>query len=149
MKTEGGLLWACKNYDGDVMSDMLGSAYGSLAMMTSVLVSPQGYYEFEASHGTVQKHYYKYQKGERTSSNSMALIFAWTGCLKKRGELDQTPEVVEFAKKLEEAALETVEEGIMTGDLMVVATPNPKNRNVSTEEFIAEVAEKLKKKVFD
>lgn len=146
MKNEGGLLWACKNYDGDVMSDMLGSAYGSLAMMTSVLVSPQGYYEFEASHGTVQKHYYKYLKGERTSSNSMALIFAWTGCLKKRGELDQTPEVVDFAKKLEEAALETVEDGIMTGDLMAVATPNPKNKNVSTEEFIAKVAEKLKKK---
>ena len=146
MKTEGGMLWACKNYDGDVMSDMLGSAYGSLAMMTSVLVSPQGYYEFEASHGTVQKHYYKYLKGEKTSSNSMALIFAWTGCLKKRGELDQTPEVVEFAKKLEEAALETVEAGVMTGDLMTVATPDPKNRNVSTEEFIVEVAEKLKKK---
>jgi len=147
MKTEGGMLWACKNYDGDVMSDMLGSAYGSLAMMTSVLVSPQGYYEFEASHGTVQKHYYKYLKGERTSSNSMALIFAWTGCLKKRGELDQTQEVVEFAKKLEEAALETVEDGIMTGDLMAVATPDPKNKNVSTEEFIAEVAKKLKKKL--
>jgi isocitrate dehydrogenase len=128
------------------MSDMLGSAYGSLAMMTSVLVSPQGYYEFEASHGTVQKHYYKYMKGEKTSSNSMALIFAWTGCLKKRGELDQTPEVVEFATKLEAAALETVEAGFMTGDLMAVATPDPKNKNVSTEEFIAEVAETLKKK---
>jgi isocitrate dehydrogenase len=114
--------------------------------MTSVLVSPQGYYEFEASHGTVQKHYYKYLKGEKTSSNSMALIFAWTGCLKKRGELDQTPEVVEFATKLEAAALETVEAGIMTGDLMSVATPDPKNKKVSTEEFIAEVAEKLKKK---
>ena len=147
MKTEGGLLWACKNYDGDVMSDMLGSAYGSLAMMTSVLVSPQGYYEFEASHGTVQKHYYKYLKGEKTSSNSMALIFAWTGCLRKRGELDKTPEVVDFAKKLEEAALETVESGIMTGDLMVVATPDPKNKKVDTEEFIAEMAKRLKKKL--
>jgi isocitrate dehydrogenase len=147
MKTEGGMLWACKNYDGDVMSDMLGSSYGSLAMMTSVLVSPQGYYEFEASHGTVQKHYYKYLKGEKTSSNSMALIFAWTGCLRKRGELDKTPEVVEFAEKLEEAALETVEDGVMTGDLMIVATPDPKNRKVYTEEFIAEVAKKLQKKL--
>jgi isocitrate dehydrogenase len=147
MKTEGGLLWACKNYDGDVMSDMLGSAYGSLAMMTSVLVSPQGYYEFEASHGTVQKHYYKYLKGEKTSSNSMALIFAWTGCLKKRGDLDKTPEVVEFAKKLEEAALETVESGIMTGDLMLVAKPDSKNRQVYTEEFIVEVAKRLQKKL--
>ncbi len=147
MKTEGGLLWACKNYDGDVMSDMLGSAYGSLAMMTSVLVSPEGYYEFEASHGTVQKHYYKYLKGEKTSSNSMALIFAWTGCLKKRGDLDKTPEVVDFAKKLEEAALETVESGIMTGDLMLVATPDLKNRQVYTEEFIAEVAKRLQKKL--
>jgi len=147
MKTDGGLLWACKNYDGDVMSDMLGSAYGSLAMMTSVLVSPQGYYEFEASHGTVQKHYYNYLKGEKTSSNSMALIFAWTGCLRKRGELDQTPEVVEFAKKLEESALETVESGIMTGDLMLVATPDPKNKKVSTEDFIAEVAKRLQDKL--
>jgi isocitrate dehydrogenase len=147
MKTEGGMLWACKNYDGDVMSDMLGSAYGSLAMMTSVLVSPQGYYEFEASHGTVQKHYYKHLKGEKTSSNSMALIFAWSGCLRKRGELDKTPEIVEFAKKLEEAAVETVESGVMTGDLMLVATPDPKNRKVYTEEFIAEVAKKLREKL--
>ncbi|MDD4307979.1 MAG: NADP-dependent isocitrate dehydrogenase [Thermoplasmata archaeon] len=147
MKTEGGMLWACKNYDGDVMSDMLGSAYGSLAMMTSVLVSPQGFYEFEASHGTVQKHYYKHLKGEKTSSNSMALIFAWTGCLKKRGEIDKTPDVVAFAKKLEEAALETVESGIMTGDLMLVANPDPKNRKVYTEEFIDEIAKKLEKKL--
>jgi len=147
MKTEGGLLWACKNYDGDVMSDMLGSSYGSLAMMTSVLVSPQGFYEFEASHGTVQKHYYKYLKGEKTSSNSMALIFAWSGCLRKRGELDKTPEVVDFATKLEEAAVETVEGGILTGDLMLVATPNPKNKQVTTEEFIAEVAKRLQKKL--
>jgi isocitrate dehydrogenase len=129
------------------MSDMLGSAYGSLAMMTSVLVSPQGYYEFEASHGTVQKHYYKYLKGEKTSSNSMALIFAWTGCLRKRGELDETPEVVEFAKKLEDAALETVESGVMTGDLMLVVTPDPKNRLVYTEDFIVEVAKKLREKL--
>lgn len=147
MKTEGGMLWACKNYDGDVMSDMLGSAYGSLAMMTSVLVSPQGYYEFEASHGTVQKHYYKHLKGEETSSNSMALIFAWTGCLRKRGELDRSPEVVEFAEKLEKAALETVESGTMTGDLLLVASPNPSNKKVSTEEFIEEIAKRLKKKM--
>lgn len=147
MKTDGGLLWACKNYDGDVMSDLLGSAYGSLAMMTSVLVSPQGFYEFEASHGTVQKHYYKHLKGEKTSSNSMALIFAWTGCLIKRGELDNTPEVVDFARKLEQAALETVENGIMTGDLMLVATPNPNNRQVATEEFIDEIAKRLQQKL--
>lgn len=147
MKAEGGMLWACKNYDGDVMSDMLGSAYGSLAMMTSVLVSPQGFYEFEASHGTVQKHYYRYLKGEKTSTNPMALIFAWTGCLKKRGELDQTPEVVEFARKLEDAALETVESGILTSDLMFVAVPDPKNRQVNTEGFIAEVAKRLQMKI--
>jgi isocitrate dehydrogenase len=147
MKSEGGMLWACKNYDGDVMSDMLGSAYGSLAMMTSVLVSPQGFYEFEASHGTVQKHYYKYLKGEETSSNSIALIFAWSGCLKKRGDLDKTPEVIEFARKLEEAALETVEDGIMTGDLVAVAAPSVKNRKVYTEEFIGEVAKRLQKKL--
>ena len=147
MKSEGGMLWACKNYDGDVMSDMLGSAYGSLAMMTSVLVSPEGYFEYEAAHGTVQKHYYKYLKGEKTSSNPMALIFAWTGCLKKRGELDKTPDVVEFAKKLEEASIETVEGGIMTGDLMKVATSNPKNKQVYTEEFIDAIADRLKKKL--
>jgi isocitrate dehydrogenase len=147
MKSEGGMLWACKNYDGDVMSDMLGSAYGSLAMMTSVLVSPEGFFEYEAAHGTVQKHYYKYLKGEKTSSNPMALIFAWTGCLKKRGELDNTPDVVEFAKKLEEASIETVEGGIMTGDLMKVATPNPKNKQVYTEEFIDAIADRLNKKL--
>ena len=147
MKTEGGMLWACKNYDGDVFSDMLGSAYGSLAMMTSVLVSPQGYYEFEASHGTVQKHYYRYLKGEKTSSNPMAIIFAWTGCLRKRGELDQTPEVVAFAEKVEEAALQTVQSGSMTGDLLRVATPAPENKKVNTDEFIAEVANRLKKKL--
>ncbi len=147
MKSEGGLLWACKNYDGDVMSDMLGSAYGSLAMMTSVLVSPQGFYEFEASHGTVQKHYYKHLRGEKTSSNSMALIFAWSGCLRKRGELDKTPEVVNFAGKLENAAIETVEDGVMTGDLMLVANPDPKNRQVFTEEFIDVISNRLKKKL--
>ncbi len=147
MKSEGGLLWAVKNYDGDVMSDMLGSSYGSLALMTSVLVSPEGYFEYEAAHGTVQKHYYKYMKGEKTSSNPMALIFAWTGCLKKRGELDKTPAVVEFAKKLEQAALETIEHGIMTGDLLRVATPSSKNRQVYTKEFIDAVAQHLNKKM--
>jgi isocitrate dehydrogenase len=147
MKSEGGMLWACKNYDGDVMSDMLGSAYGSLAMMTSVLVSPDGYFEYEAAHGTVQKHYYKYLKGEKTSSNPMALIFAWTGALKKRGELDKTPEVAEFAHKLEQASLETIESGIMTGDLLKVATPNPKNKQVNTEEFIDAIADRLREKL--
>jgi len=147
MKSEGGFLWAVKNYDGDVLSDMLGSAYGSLAMMTSVLVSPDGFFEYEAAHGTVQKHYYKYLKGEKTSSNPMALIFAWTGCLKKRGELDKTPDVIEFAQKLEDAAIETVENGIMTGDLLKVAEPNPKNKQVYTEEFIDAIAEHLKKKL--
>jgi len=147
MKSEGGFLWACKNYDGDVMSDMLASAYGSLAMMTSVLVSPEGFYEYEAAHGTVQKHYYKYLKGEKTSSNPMAIIFAWTGCLKKRGELDKTQNVVEFAKKLEEAAKETVEEGFLTGDLMKVATPNPNNKQIYTEEFIDIISNKLEEKI--
>jgi isocitrate dehydrogenase len=147
MKSEGGMLWACKNYDGDVMSDMLGSAYGSLAMMTSVLVSPEGYFEYEAAHGTVQKHYYKYLNGEKTSSNPMALIFAWTGALKKRGELDKNPEVVEFAHKLEQASLEIIESGIMTGDLLRVAIPNPKNKQVYTEEFIDAIANHLKKKM--
>jgi isocitrate dehydrogenase len=147
MKSEGGMLWACKNYDGDVMSDMLGSAYGSLAMMTSVLVSPEGFFEYEAAHGTVQKHYYKYLKGEKTSSNPMALIFAWTGALKKRGELDKTPDVVEFAHKLERASLETIEGGIMTGDILRVAISSPKNRQVYTEEFIDAIADHLKKKI--
>ena len=144
MRSEGGLLWACKNYDGDIMSDMLGSAYGSLAMMTSVLVSPNGFYEFEASHGTVQKHYYKYLKGERTSTNSMALIFAWAGALKKRGELDRTSDIVEFATHLERAAVETVENGIMTADLIRVADQSPKNRQVQTKEFIDVISEQLK-----
>ena len=147
MKSEGGMLWAVKNYDGDVMSDMLGSSFGSLAMMTSVLVSPDGFFEYEAAHGTVQKHYYKYLKGEKTSSNPMALIFAWSGCLRKRGELDKTPEVVDFAKKLEDASLETIESGIMTGDLLRVATPSPKNKQVYTEEFVDAIAKNLQKKM--
>ncbi len=145
IKSEGGMLWACKNYDGDVMSDMLGSAFGSLAMMTSVLVSPDGFFEYEAAHGTVQRHYYKYLKGEKTSSNPMALIFAWTGALKKRGELDKTPEVVTFAEKLENASIKTVENGIMTNDLLKVATPSKKNKMAYTEEFIDAIANNLKK----
>ncbi|MCP4711347.1 MAG: NADP-dependent isocitrate dehydrogenase, partial [Planctomycetes bacterium] len=143
MRSDGGLLWACKNYDGDVMSDMLGSSYGSLAMMTSVLVSPQGHFEYEAAHGTVQKHYYKHLKGEKTSTNSMALIFAWTGALKKRGELDNTPDVVEFAEKLEKTAVETIESGIMTGDLIRVAEENPNNRQVHAVEFIETIAKNM------
>jgi len=147
MRSEGGILWACKNYDGDVMSDMLGSAYGSLAMMSSVLVSPAGQFEYEAAHGTVQKHYYKHLKGEKTSSNPMALIFAWTGALKKRGEFDKTPEVIEFAEKLEQSALETVESGTMTGDLLKIAQPNPNNKLVYTEEFVDEIAKSLRRKI--
>jgi len=146
MRSKGGLLWALKNYDGDVMSDMIASSCGSLAMMTSVLVSPQGYFEYEAAHGTVQKHYYKHIKGEETSSNSMALIFAWTGGLRKRGELDGTPAVVEFADMLEKASLETIESGIMTGDLLAIADQSPNNRKVNTEAFIDAIAENLRKK---
>ena len=118
VRSEGGILWACKNYDGDVMSDMVATAYGSLGLMTSVLVSPDGNYEFEAAHGTVTRHYYKHLKGEETSTNSVATIFAWTGALKKRGELDNTPELTEFAQRLERATVRTIEEGEMTGDLV-------------------------------
>ena len=147
MKTEGGMLWALKNYDGDVMSDMVASACGSLAMMTSVLVSPNGWFEYEAAHGTVQKHYYKHLKGEETSSNSMALIFAWTGGLRKRGELDSTPDVVGFADALEAAALETVEAGVMTGDLLLLADKKPSNRKVNTQDFIDAIAGRIKGKI--
>jgi isocitrate dehydrogenase len=149
MKSEGGMLWALKNYDGDVMSDMIASANGSLAMMTSVLVSPNGWFEFEAAHGTVQKHYYKHLKGEETSSNSMALIFAWSGGLRKRGELDGTPEVIKFAATLEEAAIATVEGGTMTGDLLALAEKKPSNKKVNTEDFIDAIAETLQKKLHD
>ena len=147
MKSEGGMLWALKNYDGDVMSDMIASACGSLAMMTSVLVSPNGWFEFEAAHGTVQKHYYKHLKGEETSSNSMALIFAWTGGLRKRGELDRTPEVIKFADNLEEAAITTVESGTMTGDLLALAEKKASNKKVNTEGFIDAIAATLQKKL--
>ena len=120
MKSNGGMIWACKNYDGDVMSDMVSSAFGSLAMMTSVLVNPDGIYEYEAAHGTVQRHYYKYLKGEETSTNSVATIFAWTGALRKRGELDELPELVRFANKLERATIATIESGKMTNDLALI-----------------------------
>ena len=122
MKAEGGFIWACKNYDGDVMSDMVSSAFGSLAMMTSVLVSPTGVYEYEAAHGTVQRHYYKHLKGEETSTNSVATIFAWTGALRKRGELDNLPELMAFADKLEKATLSTIENGKMTKDLALITS---------------------------
>ena len=144
IKCEGGIVWACKNYDGDVFSDMLSSAFGSLAMMTSVLVSPKGYYEYEAAHGTVQKHYYKYLKGEETSTNSVATIFAWTGALRKRGELDNLPELSAFADKLEKATLDTIESGTMTGDLTRITTlPNPKK--VNSLEFIQAIRANLEK----
>ena len=138
MKSEGGFIWACKNYDGDVMSDMISSAFGSLAMMTSVLVSPDGKYEYEAAHGTVQRHYYKHLKGEETSTNPIATIYAWTGALRKRGELDNIPALGEFADKLEEACIKTIENGEMTKDLALITTlPNPKTLN--TQDFIKAV----------
>ena len=142
MKSEGGYIWACKNYDGDVMSDMISSAFGSLAMMTSVLVSPQGYYEYEAAHGTVQRHYYKHLKGEETSTNSVATIFAWTGALRKRGELDGNKELMEFADKLEKATLDTIESGTMTKDLALITTLENVNA-VNSEGFIKAIAERL------
>lgn len=142
MRSEGGFLWACKNYDGDVMSDMVASASGSLAMMTSVLVSPDGVFEYEAAHGTVQRHYYRYLKGEKTSTNPVALIFAWTGALAKRGELDNTPELTEFAKKLEHAVLAVIEDGCMTGDLARIAQPAAAEV-LDSWQFIDKIAERL------
>ena len=142
MKAEGGFIWACKNYDGDVMSDMVSSAFGSLAMMTSVLVSPQGYYEYEAAHGTVQRHYYKHLKGEETSTNSVATIFAWTGALRKRGELDGNQELMDFADRLEKATIDTIESGKMTKDLaLITSIENPTVLN--SEQFIKAIAELL------
>lgn len=142
MKSEGGYIWACKNYDGDVMSDMVSSAFGSLAMMTSVLVSPDGNYEYEAAHGTVQRHYYKHLKGEETSTNPVATIFAWSGALRKRGELDQNKELIQFAHRLEQATLDTIESGSMTKDLALITTiDNPEVLN--SEAFIKRVQEKL------
>ena len=143
MKAEGGFIWACKNYDGDVMSDMVSSAFGSLAMMTSVLVSPDGTYEYEAAHGTVQRHYYKHLKGQETSTNSVATIFAWSGALRKRGELDGLPELVDFANRLEKATIDTIEAGEMTGDLARITTlENPTTLN--THDFIGAIAGRLK-----
>jgi len=142
MKSEGGYIWACKNYDGDVMSDMISSAFGSLAMMTSVLVSPQGYYEYEAAHGTVQRHYYKHLKGEETSTNSVATIFAWSGALRKRGELDKLPELMEFADKLEHACIKTIEEGKMTKDLALI-TSLKKPTVLNSKGFIQEIRKTL------
>ena len=142
VKAKGGFIWACKNYDGDVMSDMVSSAFGSLAMMTSVLVSPEGVYEYEAAHGTVQRHYYKHLRGEETSTNSVATIFAWTGALRKRGELDGLADLVAFADKLERATLDTIEAGEMTGDLACITTlENPVT--LSTRDFILAIAKRL------
>lgn len=143
VRSEGGYIWACKNYDGDVMSDMVATAYGSLAMMTSVLVSPDGVYEYEAAHGTVQRHYYKHLKGEETSTNSVATLFAWTGALRKRGELDELPELMDFADKLEKATIQTIEEGVMTGDLYLLSKLENKQK-VNTEDFLKAVDERLK-----
>ena len=142
MKSEGGYIWACKNYDGDVMSDMVSSAFGSLAMRTSVLVSPDGYYEYEAAHGTVQRHYYKHLKGEETSTNSVATIFAWSGALRKRGELDGNKELMDFADRLEEATIRTIEEGKMTKDLALITTMEDPTV-LNSEGFIKAIAENL------
>jgi len=142
IRSEGGFVWACKNYDGDVMSDMLSTAFGSLAMMTSVLVSPDGVYEYEAAHGTVQRHYYAHLRGEKTSTNPVATIFAWTGALRKRGELDGIPELCEFAGRLENACVGAIESGVMTKDLYLISTLKNK-RQTDTEGFLAAVAERL------
>jgi isocitrate dehydrogenase len=144
IRSEGGFIWACRNYDGDVMSDMIATAFGSLAMMTSVLVSPKGYYEYEAAHGTVQRHYYRHLAGEETSTNSVATLFAWTGALRRRGQLDDLPELSDFADRLEAATLATIEEGIMTGDLFALSTLARK-RKVDTKVFLVEVAKQMAK----
>jgi len=144
IRSEGGYIWACKNYDGDVMSDMVATAYGSLAMMTSVLVSPDGVYEYEAAHGTVQRHYYKHLKGEETSTNSVATIFAWSGALRKRGEMDNTPELCRYADNLEKATIQTIEEGVMTGDLYSMSTLENKTK-VNSEDFLHEINKRLEK----
>lgn len=144
MRSEGGFIWACKNYDGDVMSDMVASAFGSLAMMTSVLVSPEGYYEYEAAHGTVQRHYYQHLEGKETSTNSVATIFAWTGALRKRGQLDKIPELVKFADMLEKSCLQTIEEGVMTKDLIALSDLENK-KAVNTREFLFAIQDRLNK----
>ena len=147
IRSQGGFIWACKNYDGDVMSDMVSTAFGSLAMMTSVLVSPDGTMEFEASHGTVTRHYYKYLKGEKTSTNPLATIFAWSGGLKRRGELDGLPELVQFGQALEDASLETLKDGVMTKDLLGLVEPGFQARGVDSEEFLDEIAKRLADKL--
>ncbi|MBQ7566464.1 MAG: NADP-dependent isocitrate dehydrogenase, partial [Oscillospiraceae bacterium] len=147
IRSEGGYIWACKNYDGDVMSDMVSTAFGSLAMMTSVLVAPDGTTEYEAAHGTVTKHYYRHLKGEKTSTNPMATIFAWSGALKKRGELDNLPELVNFGEKLEESCYETLNAGIMTKDLIGLVEPGFKATAVDSEDFLDAIAERLQKKL--
>ena len=146
IRSNGGYIWACKNYDGDVMSDMVSTAYGSLAMMTSVLVSPSGVYEFEAAHGTVQRHYYKHLKGEETSTNSVATIFAWSGALRKRGELDHIPALCDYADKLEAATIQTIEDGIMTGDLYLLSKLENKQK-VNSRQFLEEIGARLAAKL--
>ena len=146
IRSNGGYIWACKNYDGDVMSDMVATAYGSLAMMTSVLVSPDGVYEYEAAHGTVQRHYYKYLKGESTSTNSVATLFAWTGAFRKRGEMDNLPELIHYADALEKATVRTIEEGVMTGDLAALSSIENKKK-VDTEAFLKEIEKRLREEL--
>ncbi|MDE6471457.1 MAG: NADP-dependent isocitrate dehydrogenase [Clostridia bacterium] len=143
VRSNGGMIWACKNYDGDVMSDMVATAFGSLAMMTSVLVSPEGNYEYEAAHGTVTRHYYKFLKGEETSTNPVATIFAWTGGLRKRGQLDGIAELVSFADKLDKATIDTIEEGYMTGDLALIYKGDKQVKKLNTVDFLKEIAKKL------
>lgn len=143
VRSNGGFIWACKNYDGDVMSDMVATAYGSLAMMTSVLVSPDGNYEYEAAHGTVTRHYYKYLKGEETSTNPVATIFAWTGALRKRGELDKIDELVDFADRLDKAVIDTISSGYMTGDIVALYSGKNKAVKLNTVDFMKKIAEKL------
>ena len=146
IRSNGGYIWACKNYDGDVMSDMVATAYGSLAMMTSVLVSPDGVYEYEAAHGTVQRHYYKYLKGESTSTNSVATLFAWTGAFRKRGEMDNLPELIHYADALEKVTVRTIEEGVMTGDLAALSSIENKKK-VDTETFLKEIEKRLREEL--
>ncbi len=147
IRSEGGYIWACKNYDGDVMSDMVSTAFGSLAMMTSVLVSPDGKYEYEAAHGTVTRHYYRYLKGEDTSTNPMATIYAWSGAFRKRGELDNLPELIDYANKLEEACIDTLNDGIMTKDLVGLVSEGYKATAVNSIDFIKAIRERLEKKL--
>ena len=147
IRSEGGYIWACKNYDGDVMSDMVSTAFGSLAMMTSVLVAPDGTMEFEAAHGTVTRHYYKWRNGEKTSTNPMATIFAWSGALKRRGELDGLPDLVRFGQALEDASLQTLMDGVMTKDLLGLVEPGFQARSVDSEEFLDEIAKRLADKL--